>query len=191
MRPRDIKEKIAENIKKDFEKFSEEDQRSGYAEWMSKYWNELPTSMSDDEARTYLGIKTTETAYQEGMEAAQNGGQCPYSFLEKKDLYNAWVLGWVHTHKRYERYLNQNGWFFASNPEMEVWAEDQVKKGVLKRLWELVPKIGKKEMGKFVTTWAYSFVPANWTIEDLSKVFKKDFLVNYFGLFSIAPDYQI
>jgi hypothetical protein len=92
--------------------------------------------------------------------------------------------------ERYERYLLNNKWWFASTQDMEVWAESQPHR--LKRLWELVPTLKQKDsFGKYISTFAYGFVPITWTTEDLPQVFRLDFLVNGLALFSLAPDYQI
>lgn len=94
--------------------------------------------------------------------------------------------------QRYERYFKHNMFWFASNPDMEKWGEEQVKKGRLKRLWELVPRVGEKtDVGDFKTTWAYTFIPIEWEIKDLLKVFDREFLIEAFGLCVLAPNYQI
>lgn len=86
--------------------------------------------------------------------------------------------------------LEGSGYFLAHNPEMEKWAEKQVKKGTLKRLWELAPylKRGKIEVGFYSSTYAHAFVPKSWTVDDLKKYFPLHFLVGAFGLTELEPE---
>ena len=56
-RAQDIQQAIKEHIKRDVGTFSERDQRSGYAQEISAWWNELPEDMTDEQARVYLNIK--------------------------------------------------------------------------------------------------------------------------------------
>lgn len=93
--------------------------------------------------------------------------------------------------ERYERYLKQNKFWFASCPAMERFGEEQEKLGNLKRLWELIPVLKDKDEFGYKTTWAYTWVPKSWSIHDLPQVFNLEFLVDCFGLFELAPDYQI
>ena len=73
--------------------------------------------------------------------------------------------------KNFERYLLNNKWWFASTLEMEAWAESQPHR--LKRLWELIPALKQKDcLGKYISTFAYGFVPITWTVEDLPQAFK-------------------
>ena len=95
--------------------------------------------------------------------------------------------------ERFSRYLRNNrGLWYASCPEMEAWAEQKVREGVLKRLWNIVPKVGERHKGCFISTWAYTFVPKEWKVEDLKTVFSLSHLVDIFGLKELeALDYQI
>lgn len=54
----DVMAVIEKRIKRDVQTFNEEDQRSGYAEWMARYWNSLPSRFTDEQARIYFGIET-------------------------------------------------------------------------------------------------------------------------------------
>ena len=58
-RPTDIEMAIAEAARISVEtEFSDSDRHSGYAEALAKWWNEIPDSMTDDDARIYLGLAT-------------------------------------------------------------------------------------------------------------------------------------
>lgn len=92
---------------------------------------------------------------------------------------------------RYERYLSQNGWFFASNDGMDEWAQTKVKSKVLKPLFELIPHLKDKESwGSYKSNWAYAYVPLNFTVEDLTKIFTTAAL-NGFGLHQFGYTYDI
>ena len=55
-RAQDILDAIARHIVADIATFNEADQRSGYAQYTARWWNQLPKDMTDEQARVYLGI---------------------------------------------------------------------------------------------------------------------------------------
>lgn len=85
------------------------------------------------------------------------------------------------TEERFSSYLDSYGIWFASCKDFLDVAESGVLSGRVKRLCDFVPN---KEAAK------YFYVPANFKIEDLLKVFKHDF-INALGIFDFNYSYDI
>lgn len=86
---------------------------------------------------------------------------------------------WETIHERYTRYFSGMGWWFASNTEMDVWAK---KQSFLKPITDLV--------GEIKDNWKYTYVPKDFTIDDLPKIFKYEVL-NSWGIYHLNTDFQI
>ncbi len=90
--------------------------------------------------------------------------------------------------ERYNCFFQEHNWFFASNSEMFEWAK---KQSFLKPLYELInkPEWGDKNSPK-ASNWFYAYVPKNFTIEDLPKIFTYE-IINFWGIHELNLDYSI
>lgn len=86
--------------------------------------------------------------------------------------------------ERYERYLKQNkGVWFASNPEMEKWAERKVTEGSLKPLSHLISNTKATK---------YWYVKSTISkVEQLLEYFSANGLYELFGVYDFCLDFQI
>lgn len=86
---------------------------------------------------------------------------------------------------RFNEYAARNlGFFFASNSEMEYWAQKMVEAGHFKKITHNI--IEK-------TNWDYMYILSDYTVADYSKYFTIGFLKDVFRLveFGYGMDFEI